>query len=204
MQRFGKQSINSPQPEMLVAAPIKGQSREVPTPSCDARKHKKHARRANGTYLTAILAGVLLLGTACSPQKPSSQFGEPRVIASEQNVPATAGGATYRQDELLQAQANQAKKVEVLFSAPVCKLLPDDRRGTPHQRFLLQLENGSTVLVAHNTKMAPPVPIQAGDIVTIKGEFIWNERGGVVHWTHHTDTPRHAGGYIEFNGQKYQ
>jgi hypothetical protein len=48
------------------------------------------------------------------------------------------------------------------------------------------------------------VPAQAGDIVTVHGEFIWNQRGGVLHWTHHSDTPRHESGYIDFAGNRYQ
>ncbi|MBY0550681.1 MAG: DUF3465 domain-containing protein [Candidatus Obscuribacterales bacterium] len=167
-------------------------------------KRPERSKSIRGGYVSAMLACVFVFGTACSSQKTPSEFGEPRDAPAQQSVPAVAGGENVGQDQLLQAQANNANKVEVLFSAPVYKLLPDDRQGIPHQRFLLQLSNGSTVLVAHNTKMAPPVPIRAGDVVTIKGEYIWNEKGGVVHWTHHTDTPRHMGGFIDFNGQRYQ
>ena len=84
------------------------------------------------------------------------------------------------------------------------RLLPDDTRGLPHQKFLIDLNNGTSVLIAHDTKMAPHVPIKEGDIVTIHGEYIWNDRGGLIHWTHHTDTARHEGGWIELAGQKYQ
>lgn len=162
------------------------------------------ARTIRGGYVSAMLACLFVFGTACSSQRTPSEFGEPRESQVQSNARAVTGGENVGQDQLLQAQANNARKVEVLFTAPVYKLLPDDRQGTPHQRFLLQLSNGSTVLVAHNTKMAPPVPIRAGDVVTIRGEYIWNEKGGVVHWTHHTDTPRHIGGYIDFNSQRYE
>lgn len=162
------------------------------------------------TYIVVLLACILVFGTACTSQKAPAQFGEPRDVAADQSGPSTeqsdgaANSQQLGQDQLLQAQASRSKKVEVVFSAQVARLLPDDRKGTPHQRFLLQLSNGTTVLVAHNTKMAPPVPIQVGDLVTIKGEYIWNDKGGVVHWTHHTDTPRHEGGYIQAAGQTYQ
>src|SRR5205823_3859295 len=106
--------------------------------------------------------------------------------------------------QVLQAQQMHWRKVEVTIQAPVLKMLPDDTEGLTHERFLLKLSNGSTILVAHDTGMAPRVPLQAGDIVRIHGEYIWNERGGVIHWTHHTDTPRHEGGWIFFNGQVYQ
>lgn len=164
--------------------------------------------RRSGLSLLTVLTCVCLFATACSSQKAPAEFGQPRQTAestaTEGSVPSGESGTSISQDELLTAQSNQCKKAEVLFSAPVLKLLADDRKGTPHQRFLLQLSNGTTVLVAHNTRMAPKVPLQAGDVVVIKGEYIWNDRGGVVHWTHHTDTPRHPGGYIQFNGQTYQ
>jgi hypothetical protein len=110
--------------------------------------------------------------------------------------------------EVLNAQQDHARKVEVTVEAPVKELLPDDTQGLPHQRFLIALSNHTTVLVAHDTKMAPHVPIAVGDKVKIHGEYIWNgdrERGwGVIHWTHHTDTPRHEGGWIELKGKKYE
>ena len=106
--------------------------------------------------------------------------------------------------EAIRAQELQLVKVPLTVTAPVKKMLRYDDRGLPHEKFLLILSNGSTILVAHNTKMAPYVPIQEGDIVTVKGEFIWNAKGGLIHWTHHTDTPNHQGGYIEFKGKRYE
>ena len=108
------------------------------------------------------------------------------------------------QAEVLQAQQQQLRHVEVTVEAPVYKTLRDDTEGIPHQRFLIGLSNGTTVLIAHDTNMAPRVPLHSGDWVRIHGEFIWTERGGVIHWTHHTDTPRHVGGWIDYNGRRYQ
>lgn len=135
--------------------------------------------------------------SSSSPQVPA-EFGSPNSSAES---PSTQ---SIDQSQLLQAQANQAKKVEIIFSARVKKILPDDTKGLPHQRLLLAVENGSTVLLAHDIKYAPKVPVQVGDMLVVKGEYIWNRKGGVVHWTHHSDSPRHEGGYIEFGGQKYQ
>jgi len=106
--------------------------------------------------------------------------------------------------EALNAQADHAIKREITVEARVKKLLPEDTRGLPHEKFLIELSNGTTILIAHDLKMAPSVPIQPGDILRIHGEYIWNSRGGLIHWTHHTDTPRHEGGWIDFNGTRYQ
>jgi hypothetical protein len=112
--------------------------------------------------------------------------------------------APAEQADVISAQDNHLQKVEVTVTAPIKKVLPDDTKGLPHERFLLLLANGSTVLIAHDTAMAPRVPLNAGDNVTIHGEYIWNERGGVIHWTHHSDNGRHEGGYIDYQGQRYQ
>lgn len=118
------------------------------------------------------------------------------------SIPPVSGGQDDQ--EVLNAQAQQMRKVEVTMSGPVFKMLPDDTKGLPHERWLMQLSNGSTVLIAHDTKLAPRVPLNNGDRVRIHGEYIWNDKGGVIHWTHHAPNGRHEPGWIEFNGQKYE
>ncbi len=106
--------------------------------------------------------------------------------------------------EALQAQSEQAIKREITVTARVKKILPEDVQGLPHQRFLIQLSNGSTVLIAHDLKYAPAVPIKPLDVICIHGEYIWNKLGGLIHWTHRSDSPKHESGWIDFNGQRYQ
>lgn len=125
-------------------------------------------------------------------------------LAACSSVADRAVTGPAEQMQILSAQQQRASNMEVTVTAPVRKLLPDDTEGLPHQRFLLELANGSTVLVAHNTGEAPRVPVQAGDQVTVHGEFIWNKKGGVLHWTHHSDNGRHEGGYIDYQGRRYQ
>ncbi len=122
---------------------------------------------------------------------------------SSQNS-GTQSLAQANQSEILEAQSLHLRKREITVEAPVVRLLPDDTQGIPHERFLIRLANGSSVLVAHDTNRAPRVPVAVGDVVKIHGEYIWNEKGGVLHWTHHSDSPRHPGGWIELNGQRYE
>ena len=120
-------------------------------------------------------------------------------------VKLSAATSTVQDDrEALKAQTDRLNKVEVTIQATVAELLPDDTTGIPHQRFLIVLSNGSKILVAHDTKMAPAVPLKKGDPVRIRGEYIWNAEGGVLHWTHHTDTPRHDCGWIEYGAYRYE
>lgn len=87
----------------------------------------------------------------------------------------------------------------------VSKMLPDDNDGSRHQRFLVRLPSGHTVLIAHNIDIAPRVnSLREGDQVTFFGQYEWNDKGGVVHWTHHDPQGRYSGGYLLHNGMTYQ
>ncbi len=87
----------------------------------------------------------------------------------------------------------------------VRKILPDDLKGLRHQKFILQVNPGQTVLVAHNIDMAPRLNgLKKGDMVSFYGEYEWNERGGVIHWTHHSPDSGHISGWLKYNGRIYQ
>ena len=90
-------------------------------------------------------------------------------------------------------------------SGTVIRILPDDDEGDRHQRFILRLASGQTVLVAHNIDIAPRVaPLSEGDTVEYKGEYAPNDKGGVVHWTHHDPTGNHPAGWLKHAGQTFQ
>lgn len=158
--------------------------------------------RLDTSLLVALTAFSLSSCTAELAPGNAQQYTQQTQVASPTSVATTA--ATIDMREVEAAQAAQARKTQVTIAARVFKLLPDDTRGLPHQRFLLQLDNGTTVLIAHDTKLAPHVPVQPGDFVRIHGEYIWNNKGGVIHWTHHDPRGRHDPGWIEFNGLRYQ
>ncbi|MEJ2515513.1 MAG: DUF3465 domain-containing protein [Gammaproteobacteria bacterium] len=104
-------------------------------------------------------------------------------------------------------QAFEAQQSDVWVEATgrVERLLPDDRDGSRHQRFIVRLESGRTVLIAHNIDLAPRLDrLRPGDHVAFRGEYEWNPKGGVVHWTHHDPSGRHAGGWLEYEGQRYR
>lgn len=124
-------------------------------------------------------------------------------IKLPESIPGGTAGNALDYSQALDAQSRQAQSVPITITARVFRLLPDDRRGSPHERFLIKLPNESTILIAHNINLAPYVPLGVGDLVTISGEFIWNAKGGVIHYTHRPTNVRHKGGYIDFNGKRY-
>jgi hypothetical protein len=94
---------------------------------------------------------------------------------------------------------------QVSGTGTVERVLSDDNDGSPHQRFILRLSSGRTLLIAHNIDLAPRIPsIGNGDTVTFYGEYEPNDKGGVIHWTHRDPEGRHAAGWLEHNGRRYQ
>lgn len=103
------------------------------------------------------------------------------------------------------AFSNHTSHLQVSGQGIVIKLLPDDNRGSRHQKFLLKLANGLTLLVAHNIDLAPRInSLREGDTIEFYGEYEWNERGGVLHWTHRDPHGQHVAGWLLHQGQRYQ
>jgi hypothetical protein len=90
-------------------------------------------------------------------------------------------------------------------SGTVVRILSDDNDGSRHQRFILRLASGRTLLVAHNIDLAPRIHgLREGDTVEFNGEFRTNPQGGVIHWTHHDPEGQHRGGWLRHRGKTYQ
>lgn len=108
-------------------------------------------------------------------------------------------------DAIADAYANQASDVQVTGEGTVSRLLPDDEEGGRHQRFILRLGSGQTLLVAHNIDLAPRIDsLAVGDTVEFNGVYEWNDRGGVIHWTHHDPQGEHEAGWLRHRGRTYQ
>lgn len=107
-------------------------------------------------------------------------------------------------DALRTAYQNRVSDRQVVGSGRVAKVLADDNKGSRHQRFLLRTDSGQTVLVAHNIDLASRIDgLQVGDEVEFNGEYEWNEKGGVIHWTHRDPRGRHEAGWLRHMGRTY-
>jgi len=103
------------------------------------------------------------------------------------------------------AFANHKSNIQVQGGGQVIKVLADDIDGSRHQRFIIQLASGQTLLVAHNIDLAARIAsLQSGDTVEFYGECEWNSKGAVIHWTHRDPQGQHPAGWIKHNGQMYQ
>lgn len=138
-------------------------------------------------YLLVLFLGGLYYAYEQSQVLPSAERGAEQV---ESTGPAWGPGDSDRQ---------------VQGSGRVSRILSDDNDGSRHQRFILTLASGQTLLVAHNIDLAPRIQsLQIGDTVSFHGEYEWNDKGGVIHWTHHDPQKQHVGGWLEHVGQRYE
>ena len=113
---------------------------------------------------------------------------------------------SHNSDKIIEsAFKNRNNNLQVEGQGVVIKILSDDLAGTRHQRFIVRLSSGQTLLIAHNIDLAPRViSLRKGDKVFFYGEYEWNSKGGTIHWTHHDPAGRHTAGWIKHNGKKYQ
>ncbi len=110
----------------------------------------------------------------------------------------------------------QSQKIEKCFqkrlsgvlvsgSGRVISVLNDDIQGSKHQRFVLRLSSGQTILITHNIDLAPKInDLRKGDKVWFNGEYEWNSKGGVVHWTHRDPKGLHPDGWLKHDGEMYR
>jgi len=141
----------------------------------------------------AIVAGYLYLGnphTSIPDRLQHSTFSE------SQNGTDAA---------IADAFSNRKRNLQVSGEGVVTKLLPDDNDGSRHQKFIISLRSGQTLLIAHNIDIAPRIGfLRKGDAIQFSGQYEWNEKGGVVHWTHRDPNGPHVAGWLKHGGQIYQ
>ena len=109
------------------------------------------------------------------------------------------------EDKIRQAFIDQRSNIQVQSSGRVKAILRDDNEGSRHQKFILELKHGLTVLVAHNIDLSPRLDgLKKGEIVEFYGEYEYSHQGGVLHWTHHDPQKKHADGWLKYKGRTYQ
>lgn len=146
----------------------------------------------NATAAAILLALAIVYWSDTANQAPTR--------TPTRTAPANVGGA-----EVAAAFAQRHSDVQVRGAGRVIRTLADDQQGSRHQRFILRLADDLTLLIAHNIDLAPRIPdLAIGDHVEFYGEYEYNERGGVVHWTHHDPAGRHPHGWLRHRGTVYQ
>jgi hypothetical protein len=186
---------------------------------------KKSLKKSAGVLLVALLfwaAQALGLLPGSAQEGPDAPASEPREGAPREPeraplpmpkgpppAKAVEGSAMARQaaETIAELFRSERSGVMVEGEGTLRRVLADDKDGDRHQRILVELENGHTLLVAHNIDLAPRVPITRDDegaTLEFRGQYEWNAEGGVLHWTHHDPDGSHPGGWLRFAGKTYE
>ncbi len=155
-------------------------------------------------------------GSPADPTTSASKTPEPKSGAKPKPADRPTNVSTTDATDALRAIAKKGdaiiesafrakrKKVWVETVCKVTRVLRDDTVGHKHQQFIVEISTGRTLKVAHNIDLAPRVPLTRGDLVHIYGRYEYEERGGVLHWTHHDPGGRQKGGWIRHKGKTYK
>jgi hypothetical protein len=153
-----------------------------------------------------VLAVLLAAAIYIAQQQGWLNSNSPSATTPAPSPPAPTAPKTLASgaDDLIKLHQQRAQDVLVEAVGTVVKGLPDDNDGSRHQRFLVEITDDLTIKLSHNIDLAPRVPAREGDILRFKGDYRWNDLGGVVHWTHHDPRNQREGGWIEYDGKRYE
>ncbi|MFC3902657.1 Protein of unknown function [Acinetobacter marinus] len=183
---------------------------------------KSAKNKLNAGVLVAIIIAIFAANQWFNQDEKSSKHGNLKSAIAEDNASASQSShvnnpnnqhqsqpdhvdTLHGVDVIRQAYDQQQHDVQIQASGTVKAILPDDNNGSRHQRFILDLGNGLTVLVAHNIDISEKIRnLEKGDTVEFYGEYEYNQQGGVIHWTHHDPQGRHIDGWLKHQGKTYQ
>jgi hypothetical protein len=148
-------------------------------------------------FIVLLILGAVQFGFKyLNIDRPKSAVAEKKVVQGAQNQTAPKSSRSYTTPKSGQQFSGSGR---------VTRVLSDDTTGSRHQRFIITLPSGQTLLIAHNIDIAPRVSgLQTGDTISFNGVYESNSKGGVVHWTHHDPSGRHTAGWLKKNGRTYQ
>jgi hypothetical protein len=150
--------------------------------------------------LLVFALGLALLNSVNKQQLLDSDEAHAQ-IALTADVESASGADVLIAEAFRNGQSN----IQLGGLGRVGRILPDDNKGSRHQKFLVELESGHSLLIAHNIDLAPRIKdLREGQSIEFYGEYEWNKQGGVIHWTHHDPKGIHSGGWLRYQGQVYK
>ena len=166
---------------------------------------KKVNKLLGGVFAVLVIAAVILIININSDdQGDTSSLNSPSVGSVSEDT-GDSGDDLSKGDQIIaDAFKNKKSDVQVEGQGTVIKLLADDTKGNEHQKFIVELASGQTIMFAHNISISDKIKdLKVGDEIKFAGEYIWNDEGGLVHWTHHDPEKKHSDGWLEHNGNRY-
>lgn len=165
-------------------------------------------KKASVTYFLSLLFLLgSLAGTGYVLFKPEGNENALTYGSKYQENPTSISKTSPDDSDAIiyNAFLNHISDLQVSGQGIVIKILPDDNVGSRHQKFIIKLSSGQTLLIAHNIDLSNRIgSLREGDSIEFYGEYEWNDKGGVIHWTHRDPNGYHEDGWLQHNGKKYQ
>jgi len=177
----------------------------MPLPNPGKKRHYpfKHHLKRKLRKITFMLIAAAIAGGINYYNKNTSQSSTDTPLTVDQF--STYDPALKQSLQKIRAAANQPdSQFWISLQGQVIKLFKDDRKGSQHQKFLIKIAPDITLLISHNIDLAPRVPVRKGDQIQLRGQYEWNNRGGLVHWTHHDPKGKKKGGWIRLSNKEYR
>lgn len=156
----------------------------------------KPFRFSRTAILVALLVLALLSGRLVRVYEPVTDSNRESGRAPHQTASHLSVAEAFR---------DQLQEVLVEGSGTVVQILPHDNQGSRHQRLIVRVGAKQTILIAHNIDIAPRIPqIAKGDVLGFRGRYVYNDKGGIVHWTHRDPRGEQSGGWLIHNDKEYK
>jgi hypothetical protein len=187
-------------------------ARSLPEPKPQSQSQQAAQPRATEQASTPAAKPAPKPAARPEATKPAPQRPKGTVTAAEIDASNTANMTARERaertpvsgDQLDELYKQEKNLVWVEGTGKVIKVLTDDTDGAKHQRFTMANDDGHEVMVAHNIDLSPRAPVKVGDTISYRGEYIWTDRGGKVHFTHKPQYGNFRGGWIEVGGKRYE
>lgn len=107
-------------------------------------------------------------------------------------------------DRLIESFAQGRTGIWVSAQAPVSLLIGDETiAGTTYQRFSIRPNEEIEVVVRHALDESSRIPLERGEMIRVQGYYEWDARGGFISRTYADPDQPGGGGWIEYDGTRY-
>lgn len=99
----------------------------------------------------------------------------------------------------------QQRSANISAQGRVIKSLPTQLIPYKAQMFLVRLTSGQKLIIKHNIDTGQALPdLKEGALLTFKGLYKWNRRGGMIIFTSHKNKKNKLSGWLKYNDIIYQ
>lgn len=129
------------------------------------------------------------------------RFGVVLIVVLVAMGVAACGGDELPDNSRLEAAFSEGRTgVWVSGHGTVVRSLGSDESS---QRFLVRVSDDLSIVIRHRIGASGAIPADRGDVVQFQGRYEFHGGGGEVLLTHADPAQPGGGGWIVFNGQRY-